>query len=458
MKKETLQKNCTLPPWLWFWLVFYLFTFPIQVKYWKWYSRDLFSFLGPLPLANIPELLPSLALFFGIITISFPQIRSRWLEKKFNLVKIDSVSPDKLKSVKQVTSEIEDFLKIHAQNLQIKVNFNRFDQNAFLYASGYRKASIAIFAGFLRLWKLDRKAAESVLLHEIGHYRNGDALVIGAGSAFEWVLKNCFTIAALFFLVPTVLVLTTQGITSFYDSVYQEFTFLDVMIDAGMPSKEVIIHILNFSYSTIVFELKNLLIYLPILLFTTLWLFLWTINAFIPPIAGIWCAELNADRFMVEASVSPDAPEKALDRIYDEVPLVRWFLSQVSHPPKWFRKWMVNDINKSKSRLVLLLLFPLAYFLTIVELLIRNFIAYVPGLSAFDDIFDALAASIGAYLRTTSLVWLFSAVFILLWPTIAVYWVRFFSREVELSNQDNYKQYVLSAGIVFCFFLLGYFI
>ncbi len=422
MSEETFRKSIALPSWLWFWLIFYIYIFPLQVKYWKSYPKDLLYFHDLLTLSNIPELLPSLAVFLGVTTIFFPQPRAIWLERKFKLNKIDSVLPDLPERTKQIALEIEDFLKFHAPGLQIKVDFHLFDLNSFLYASGYRKTSIALFGGILRLWRSDRKAAESILLHEIGHYRNGDALIIGAGSFFEWVLRYCLIIITFLYLIPTVLVTVYPEITSLYWGVI---------------------------------TLKNLLLVtIPRLLLNFLWLLFWIIKAFIPPITGIWCAELNADRFMIKASDSPDAPAKALDRISEDVSIIRWLLSQVSHPPRWFRKWMANETEKAESIVVFLLLFPLAYFITLVEFLIRTLIIS-RGANRLTDTLGGLANA-GTYLQAVSIAWLFSAFFILLWPIIAVYWVRFFSGEVELSNWENYKQYVLSAGIVFCLFAVGH--
>ena len=463
MNKKNVRKNCTLPPWLWFWLIIYIFSFPAQVRNWKWYLRYLFSSFDLLKLGSIPELIPSLALFFGVITIFFPRLRSIWLERKFKLNEVDSVSPKLPERTRQVVLEIEGFLKSHTPDLQIKVNFHRFDQNSFLYNSGYNKTSIALFGGILWLWKSERKVAEAVLLHEMGHYRNGDASVIGAGSFFEWVLRYCLTITVLFFLIPFILVMAGQTITFFNEGFHEELVFLDIMKDVGMSTTEMIFHFLNFSFSIIIFKLKNLLLVtLPGMLFIILGLLFLTINTFILPIIGIWCAELNADRFMAESSDSPSAQTKALDRISEKVPLIHWLLSQVSHPPRWFRKWMVSDTKKVESKVVFLLLFPLAYFLKLAGLLVWGFVnymvGYAGGINKFSDILEKLAINTETYLKTVSVVWLLSTVLILLWPIIAVYWIRLFSGEIELSNWENYKQYVLSAGIVFCLFVAGYLI
>jgi Zn-dependent protease with chaperone function len=458
MSKETLQKNFTLPPWLWFWLILYLSSFYTQVDFWKSYARDL-SYYTPdlLTLSNFPELLPSIALFLGVITVFFPRIRAISLERRFKLVEIDSTFVELPERIRQITSEVEEFVKLHAPRLQIKVNFSLFDHNCFLYASGYSKTSIAIFGGILLLWRSDRKVAESIILHEIGHYRNGDALIIGAGSLFEWVLKHCLTITSFFFIIPTILVLANQQITFFYDSVHAEIIFLDMMKDTGMTTKEIIFNFLNQFSLTIVSVLKISLLSIPTLLFTMLWLLILTISTFIPAIAGIWCAELNADRFMTETSDSPEAPVRALNRITENVSIFRWMLSQASHPPRWFRKWAVKDTKKAESMVVFLLLFPFSYFIRLIEPFIRTF-TYTVGIREFTNTLEVLDISTGMSLQTVYTVWFLSAFFILLWPVIAVHWVKLFSGENEISNLENYNQYILSAGILFFLFAVAYLI
>jgi len=186
MSEKIAQKNCTLPPWLWFYLIMYMFNLPYNIREIEHYFKYFFSLNFVM---SIPELVPSLALFVGIITIFFPWFRARKVENKYNLINFDSSFPKLSERNKKTASEIEHFLKSYAPNLQIKVNFHLFNQDPFLYASGYRKASIALFGKTLGLWKSDPKVAEAMLLHEIGHYRNGDALVTGPLSFFESVLS-----------------------------------------------------------------------------------------------------------------------------------------------------------------------------------------------------------------------------------------------------------------------------
>jgi hypothetical protein len=309
-------------------------------------------------------------------------------------------------------------------------------------------------------------------------------------------------IIVLFFLIPYAFDITIQNITLVSDSVHEEFSFLDTMKNIGISSKEIFFYFLNFSFSIIILELKNLfLVTIPGIIYILFELLLWTIGIFILPIIGIWCAELNAEIFMAEVSDSPPAPAGALDRLSQKMPmnfgsisqistLSRWFrkwilrdtnkieinnlgnilkkisfrqwplsisqwlLFHISHPPKLFRKWMIIDTKKTESIIVFLLLYPFAYILKLALLLIRALIAWITGgISGFSYL-TQLAINTHTYFQGASLSWLRISIFILLWPTIAIYWVKFFSGAVEFSNWKNYKQYFVSAGIILCFFLL----
>lgn len=60
----------------------------------------------------------------------------------------------------------------------------------------YRRSALAIFGGLARLWRADREAAGTILLHEIGHYRQGDPLAQGAGAFFGEYLRRWPLIAS----------------------------------------------------------------------------------------------------------------------------------------------------------------------------------------------------------------------------------------------------------------------
>ena len=434
MSKGTFQKNCTSPPWLLVWLILYIVFFQNQIHWWKslwdlspsfgillsqihgWKSLwDLSPSFGIL-LRNIPTIVPGLALFLGVISIFFPKFRAAWLEYNFKLDDFEIAFPRLPEINKKVAIEIKSFLELYAPELQIKVNFNRLNQDLFIYASAYRQISIALFPNILRLWKSDQKVAEAILLHEIGHYRNGDASVIGAGNFIELSFRYCSIIIALFFIILSFLSIVGQGNT------FAHFFLHD----------------------------------LPSILFTTLSTLTNLVLMLVLPIAGIWCAELNADRFMAEAADSINVAIRALDGILVDASIIAWLRSQVYHPPKWFRKWMLND--DKKTDVALLLIYPLSNILVTLIHQLRNLFIYL-GTSSFSDFLTSMIINLHDGLHSNlSFHFPLYAVLLLVWPFISVYWVRFFSGEVEHFNWRNYKQYIVSAGILLCLSAVSKFI
>ncbi len=183
------QESRSLPPWLWFWLVVYTLTFPTLIDSLRSSLNDIFSLeVSPVEktivphfyllyrLLNVPEVIPSLVLLLGILTIFIPWIRAAWLERHFDLTEPPSTIP--------ALQAVSEFVHRYAPDLRIKVNLRRFDQLAFVYPLGYRTTAVAIFGGLITRWRSDRQAAEAILLHELAHYRNGDTLIVGAGSFF----------------------------------------------------------------------------------------------------------------------------------------------------------------------------------------------------------------------------------------------------------------------------------
>jgi Zn-dependent protease with chaperone function len=125
-----------------------------------------------------------------------PQLRRHYIERKIHFV-----PPALSMPLGKQLIEIEDFVKSHAPDLKVQVNLNR-PGRLWIYLNGYRTATLAIFYGFVMLWKTDREAAEAVLLHEIAHYRRGDALFIGPASFLEIALKLDLIFYVVFIALP----------------------------------------------------------------------------------------------------------------------------------------------------------------------------------------------------------------------------------------------------------------
>ncbi len=419
------EKCQILPPWLWIWFILYLYTFPDQIGLLKenlgafFFSTDpIYSeitLVNRFKLINAPYWIPSVFLFFGALSVFFPQLRKKNLEKKYNLT-------DKYQSVPAII-EIENFLKIHAPELRIKANLLSSSEEVFVYPLGYRKTGIAIFGKFIKSWRSDRESAQAVLLHEIGHYRNGDVLILGTGSLFEFVVRHSVSIILFFSLIQIILGLIDITDSSSHNMLIGVFLPINIITDP------------------------------IIILFQTL-------AFFTLPIAGIWAAELNADRFMLTSKVnSTSSSLKSMERLRKEKSLKQWLFSQVTHPPNSFRRWMAIHSSEKKTILLYLFLFPIAYVFQLVMLemyaLSSYFITYLFKERNTQEILESLIKNSLLYVNARSLTWFFFSVVIISWPLIAIYWVRFFSRVRETYNIENYKEYLFNASFWICIFGLS---
>lgn len=424
------ENNGLLPPWLWFWLVTYGLSLPWQIRIWRQMLTDLFfhkelpetltgtHFAFVLRLSNVPELLPSLALLLGILAIFFPWLRAAYLEWRYRLAK----GPHKTPAI----NEIGNFLLTRYPGLRISSNVLRTDQLAFVYPFGYRNAAVALFGGVIKLWRSDRPAAEAVLIHEMGHYRHGDALVVGAGSFFETVVRHWLTLYFLFCALPLGLVWADQRIT-----------FL--LKNREMPLFTLLSH-----------EIDQLCLYLPGMLFQLTGLLFWMAGTFILPLVAIWCAEFNADRFAIDTLESADSLVHALKKQGKKVSWWRWVLGRMTHPPTATRCWMALHASENTGFLLLLLVFPLAYFAKLFILLGRGLSGYLisyPSIAA-TEIFKKLGVHCAGYLKMINPILFAIAMLLFFWPHISGYWEQIFCGSRGQSVQASRKGYLSSAVIL----------
>jgi len=185
-----------------------------------------------------------------------------------------------------------------------------------------------------------------------------------------------------------------------------------------------------------------------------------TLALFTLPIAGIWAAELNADRFMLTSKMnSPRSQLKTIEKLKKEKSLKQWIFSQITHPPNSLRRWMAVHSSEEKSILLFLLFYPFAKFSELLMLImyalslfLTSFILRAKNKQGFSNF---LEPKIMDYIHEGSYRWLLFSIGIILWPILAVYWVRFFSGMCEKYNLASYKSYFLSALVLLCFFVFS---
>ena len=436
------QTSRILPPWLWFWMALYLLSLPDQMHVWRtiWQnlgnlypnSNDLIPLGFLLNTSTILEAVPLLVVFIGVITIFFPRVRAVRLERQFRLAEPMMAQP--------AVREICTFLGQHAPGIVVRTNLLRTDQLAFVYPLGYRQTAIALFGGIILLWRSDQRAARALLLHEIAHYRQGDALIVGAGSFFTALLERWFTLYLGLVVLPLILVLGYSRLVHLHE--------LSALRGLGVsfPVTDVLLH-----------ELKLFLhIFLPGIIFISCGLLFWTISVIILPLTGIWCAELNADRFAIVAMrQQPDDLLHALNKLPKVTSWWRWLFFCMSHPPTRVRRWAAILSRSQTGLIVLLLLFPLAYVGRLAVLMAWATTGHMMTKSG-SEILLALGANAKTYLVTVAPVWLAMAVLLLLWPRIAIYWEWLFCRRRGTLSWTGYRGYIKTAIVVVILGVSGY--
>ncbi|MGB7247384.1 MAG: hypothetical protein WBC73_00480, partial [Phormidesmis sp.] len=419
-----------LPPWLWLWIATYFLALPSHFTLAKqsWqsvaYSGSLEGAIGlgqsVLGLNAFLEIIPLLALLIGVVGLAFPRARANFLEKKYALKPSAATGG--------AIADIIGFLQQHDPTLQVKVNLASVSEYAFVYPLSFRHTGVAIFAPLVKLWRSDQPMAEAMLLHELAHHRQGDAFVVGAGSPFKAVVKRWFLLYLGLFVVPFAL-----SALSLFITFWSELALLaDAGISWSLMLPQLIPHVIG-----------NALVLFFGAIVTTLSLLFWTLSLFVLPLAGLWCAEFNADQAAAQRS-RPDML-KAISQLSDQPHWRKWLLSRLSHPPNNLRRWFLAHQQTEVALGMLLLIYPLAYLLRLVALsghaiLLGNF---------------NLAENWAWGLKTIAPVWLAIALILALWPLCAGYWEKWL-RKVAIAPRLKPMPYWISAGIVVVLVVLGY--
>lgn len=429
--EPTYQRS--MPPWIWFYIVISFFYLPYYAYI---FSTNLNSInnemanptqglIGPIKdtlhlivitWMTLGELLPLVAVLLGGLTLFFPQMRARYISKKYNLQNKEAYDTKSM-------SEISDYIGHIAPDILIKANLARTDQIAFIYPLGFHKTALAVFGGLIRLWNSDRDAAEAVLLHEIGHYRQGDTFILGTGSFFGYIIDNWFKITLLFIFVPLIL---QQTIFGGFDTLSDYKTILPILLT------------------------------IPIYIFETL-------IFFILPIMAIWCSEIGADRYMATHGKSVETSLEIIDRLSENLSIFKNLLISPSHPPKKIRKYFIKRTHSMSGFTLSTLLFPLGFlvrFIFIEILAISTYFGhYFNNLWGLDTVISRSVVNFQIYFgETMPVTWICLILMILVWPFIKDKWYSLFSNTIEIQRHVDIKGYAIVSFVVMVIFILTYFV
>jgi hypothetical protein len=367
----------------------------IQVT--TWHIQAVDPTFGQLTFLYIPaELLanvPVMALLMGLVTVCYPQLRRWWVERRYRLQWPIPPTP----SVVEMTA----FVQHYAPHLAVKVNPRSSETMAFVYPSGYREATVALFVPIMKLWRSDRQAAEAVLLHEIAHYCRGDLFVIGAGSMLEPVLK--------YLLLGHVIVqLLIFVITVNYFATFEYFTTMQWLLLATLVS------LVRF------------------------------VRPLIMPLTAIWSAELNADRYACDQQKTSRGIHRGLSTTVSKLLVWQKLVFLVAHPPYRLRRWISNHAD-AFGLSVLLLLFPLAYIFRLLTLHAESIVRYTAISMSTDEIWHASLQNTVQFIVTGFPIWLVITIILLLWPVLLTYWEHLFTRDQVRADRADYHVYGLCA-------------
>ncbi|TMC23473.1 MAG: DUF4352 domain-containing protein [Chloroflexi bacterium] len=444
------QKSGVLPPWLWFWLAIYILGLPAVVDRFK---KNLLILFTGIDSPNLPpldrqlgrpytvvELLLDLTLTLGVLLVFLPRIRTVFLQRKYGLTEPQFLSPEQtLPETSQTLQAVSQFLRAYAPSVTLTYNANGqvMRDRAFVYPIGYRRTGIALSGRLLTLWNTDQQAAEAILLHEIEHYRHGDMFVIGAGSFLETIIKRWFLLIVIFNLVPLTLGFLIRTITSIQE-----------LLAIGADPWSILVYNIQLFF----------ILYIPSMLLEFLVSFFWTTALFTNVVMAIWCAEINADRFVIDTTQSTQVLEKAMAQHAVSTTWWRWLWSGIHHPPPALRRWLAQRSQSTGGLVLLLLLFPAAAFIKLIFLCgwaLSFFLTFLYTGTSVGYIVGTLGNDIVYFLEALVPVWLVMAVLMALWPVLTRYWERIFTHTASRPVQASYRAYLSSTGFITVICIVG---
>jgi Zn-dependent protease with chaperone function len=370
-----------IPPWLWIWLAGDLAVLiPAEVSD----ERYLFTTytghgaLSPGLTSGTPyHLLLAFAvlaaltyavLAVGAVSCLFPRWRGWRVEKRFGLSSDD----------RDVITQMQRFISEHDPDIEVRVAING-TQMARIYPVGWRAARIAVFLPLIALWTDDRAAAEAVLCHEIAHHKHGDQLVVGLGSPFTWLIRAWVPAFAVLVLVPLAVYFALGG------GVLAAAVSGQGALQLAQPAELLLL-----------------------------------------PVTALWLAELNADRYTVEAT-GPEALLAALRAAAPaDAPVHARLLALLSHPPRRLRSQLATAGNT--GTVGLLAAWPAVLAIQLALLIVSALIAYLLIGKSLHMTGVSLLAGIRVFLGSNRILIIAEGVLLLCWPVLAGRWGRLWSR------------------------------
>jgi hypothetical protein len=240
---------------------------------------------------------------------------------------------------------------------------------AIVYPRDYLANNVGVGGGLLRLWRRDRDLAQAVLLHELAHHRQGETFFFGFGAPLERLVRAWPLV--LLAMVAGMTVAAVGGILNMYltDAAISS-NVAEGAQAAGLDITAFPIQQATSLWDRIWITIRLNLSILPLQLISISFK---TLAAFIFPLATIWIAEFNADRFAVR--LLPAGASVPVDLLGSGGTWRRRFLDRLSHPPNSLRRWFALRATSPWTLFILLLLWPGSALL----LFVTQVVAHVPN-------------------------------------------------------------------------------
>jgi hypothetical protein len=367
------------PPWAWLYLVLAAVqVIPGSVAFLHEQMQEIEA--PDVPGAGIYWLLlaalavPTVFLAAGVVFALVPPARRWVVERAHHPLAVPTGD------LATLAAEVQQFVDRHTTGVQVRLSASSSDY-ARIYPVTWHRARLLVFRPFTRRWMspdpAERQAAESLLLHEIAHHRQGEHLILGLGSPFSWLVRIWVAAFTLLTLAPIV-VLTLSG---------------DIRGPAALPELA-----------------RDLPQPLLLLMF---------------PVAATWLSELAADDWAAQL-VGPQPIIRALSPEPVIQPARPKFVL-LDHPPRALRRRLLGATAGPAAAIWLTAALVAWPFLVGVRFLVAAVSVIAQALLAgyaADQLPDLLAHGVGVTLDSAWWDLLASMVVLLTWPQLARIWPR----------------------------------
>ncbi|GAA2368624.1 hypothetical protein Cme02nite_73260 [Catellatospora methionotrophica] len=386
-----------VPPWLWLfsglcllgtaWNLPRLLTDPVAA------ARDVFdrgshaepAVTAMLAVLGVCSVLPTLLIGLALVAVLLPRVRGRLVERR--LVPPGALPARTAAAVAQMQSFVDG---IH-HGVVVRLSGAPGNGGAQVYAAGWREPRILAYPALVALWEHEPAAARAILVHELGHIRNGEHLLVGRLGPFALLARAWAPVYLALLAVPPLLLPIADE---------QAFAVAASLLGGAVTAAP---------------------------------------SGLIAPVLALWLAELAADRVAADdGRAKPLAGTLTRGR--------RTFGRLLTHPPRWLRRALLR--RPDPATVLVLAAWPLTF---LGELALLGLAALIASAGerwtlaqAWHHYTGAGYGVASAGLRTC----LVAALLLLCWPWLSGGWPALWTRgRVPVRRRSGVALHVAAAMI-----------